>query len=124
DERLAEFGISPREIIAAVAQAAGELRLPHPLHVHANNLGMPGNWATTLETMRSLDGHRAHLAHIQFHSYGGDPADPATFCSAVEPLAEYFSEHENLSLDVGQVLLGRTTSMTGDNAVGHYLSRL
>jgi formylmethanofuran dehydrogenase subunit A len=124
DERLAEFDLSPREIIAAIAQAAGELRLPHPLHVHANNLGMPGNWATTLDTMRSLDGHRAHLAHIQFHSYGGDPVDPATLCSAVEPLAEYFNEHDNLSIDVGQVLFGRTTSMTGDSAVGHYLSRL
>ena len=124
DEKLPEFGISPRQIIAAVAQASAELRLPHPLHVHANNLGMPGNWATTLATMQSLEGRKAHLAHIQFHSYGGDPADPATFCSQVEPLADYFNAHDNLSVDVGQVLFGQTTSMTGDSAVGHYLSRL
>jgi formylmethanofuran dehydrogenase subunit A len=124
DERLAEFGISPREIIAAVTEAAGELQLPHPLHLHANNLGMPGNWTTTLDTMRCLDGHRGHLAHIQFHSYGGDPLDPSTFCSQVAPLAEYFNEHENLSLDVGQVLFGPTTTMTADSAVAHYLSRL
>jgi formylmethanofuran dehydrogenase subunit A len=124
DEKLAGFDISPRQIIAAVAQAAAELRLPHPLHVHANNLGMPGNWLTTLETMRSLEGRSAHLAHIQFHSYGGDPAEPTTFCSQVEPLADYFNSHTNLSLDVGQVLFGRTTSMTADSAVGHFLSRL
>lgn len=123
EERL-DCGLSPREIIAAVAGAAGELRLPHPLHLHCNNLGMPGNAATTLATMQALDGHRAHLAHIQFHSYGGNPNDPATFCSQVEPLVEYFNEHENLSLDVGQVLFGPTTSMTADSAVGHYLSRI
>ena len=122
--RAARFGITPRQIIAAVAQAAGELRLPHPLHLHCNNLGLPGNGATTLETMQALDGHRAHLAHIQFHSYGGDPNDAATFCSQVEPLVEYFNEHENLTVDVGQVLFGHTTSMTGDSAVGHYLSRI
>ncbi|HEV2972899.1 MAG TPA: formylmethanofuran dehydrogenase subunit A [Pirellulales bacterium] len=124
DEKLAGFDISPRQIIAAIAQAAAELRLPHPLHIHANNLGMPGNWSTTLETMRSLEGRSAHLAHIQFHSYGGRPEEPTTFCSQVEPLADYFNSQANLSLDVGQVVFGRTTSMTADSAVGHFLSRL
>jgi formylmethanofuran dehydrogenase subunit A len=123
DERL-DCGLSPREIIATVARAAGELRLPHPLHLHCNNLGMPGNAATALATMQALDGHRAHLAHIQFHSYGGDPNDPATFSSQVEPLVEHFNDHENLSLDVGQVLFGPTVGMTADSAVGHYLSRI
>jgi formylmethanofuran dehydrogenase subunit A len=123
DERLG-CGVSPREIITAVARAAGELRLPHPVHLHCNNLGMPGNAATTLATMHALDGHRAHLAHIQFHSYGGDPNDVSTFSSDVEPLVEYFNEHDNLSFDVGQVLFGPTTSMTADSAVGHYLSRI
>ena len=52
-------------------EAAGELKFPHPVHMHATHLGLPGNWSTTLETMRALEGHRAHLAHIQFHSYGG-----------------------------------------------------
>ena len=28
-------------------------RLPHPVHIHCNNLGMPGNWTTTLETMKA-----------------------------------------------------------------------
>lgn len=123
EERL-DCGLSPREIIAAVAQAAGELRLPHPLHLHCNNLGLAGNAATTLETMKSLDGHRAHLAHIQFHSYGGDPNDPATFASQVEPLVEYFNAHDNLSVDVGQVNFAPTISMTGDSAVGYFLSRI
>jgi formylmethanofuran dehydrogenase subunit A len=124
DEPIPLDGITPREIIAAVAQAAAELGLPHPMHLHCNNLGLPGNWQTTLETMRSLEGRRAHFAHIQFHSYGGDPNDGASFGSQVEPLVEYFNSRDNLTVDIGQVLFGRTVSMTGDSAVGHYLSRL
>ncbi len=124
DAKMPGYAISPRQIVAAVVRAAEELALPHPLHLHCNNLGLPGNWSTTLETMRSLEGRRGHLAHIQFHSYGGDPNDGGSFDSQVEPLAEYFNSHENLTVDVGQVLFGRTTSMTGDSAVGHYLSRL
>ena len=49
-----------------------ELGLPHPLHLHCNNLGTPGNVATTLETMKVLEGTAAHMAHLQFHAYGGD----------------------------------------------------
>ncbi len=118
------FGVTARQIIVAVAEAAAQLNLPHPLHLHANNLGVPGNWETTLETMRALEGRRAHLAHIQFHSYGGEPNDPHSLCSRVGPLVDYFNSHDNLSVDVGQVLFGPTVSMTGDSAVGQYLSRL
>ena len=50
-----------------------DLGLPHPVHVHCNNLGVPGNWRTTLDTLDTLEGRRAHLAHLQFHAYGGKP---------------------------------------------------
>ena len=43
----------------SVAQAAVDLGLPHPVHIHCNNLGMPGNWTTTLATMEALEGRRA-----------------------------------------------------------------
>jgi formylmethanofuran dehydrogenase subunit A len=124
DTPIDGFHVTPRQILSGIADAANELKLPHPLHVHANRLGVPGNWETTLETMKALDGRRTHLAHIQFHSYGGSPTRAGTFCSQVAPLVEWFNAHENLSVDVGQVLFGPTTSMTGDSAVGHYLSRL
>ena len=64
-------GVTPRSVIETVATAVHELGLPHPVHVHCNNLGVPGNWRTTLDTLDTLDGRRAHLAHMQFHSYGG-----------------------------------------------------
>ena len=103
---------------AGVAQAANELRLPHPVHIHCNNLGMPGNWTTTLETMKALEGHRGHITHIQFHSYGGGDGDENTFNSKVVPLAEYVNAHPNITVDVGQVMFGETTSMTGDGPLG------
>ena len=71
DTPVDHFGVTPRQIIRSMAQAVDELRLPHPVHIHTNNLGLPGNWTTTLETMKLLEGHRGHLTHIQFHSYGG-----------------------------------------------------
>lgn len=115
------FNITPRQIIQSIAQAAGELGYPHPVHIHANNLGLPGNWTTTLATMQALEGRRGHLTHIQFHSYGGGACDEETFNSKVAPLAEYVNTHPNLTVDVGQVLFGDTTSMTGDGPLGYYL---
>jgi len=124
DDHVAHFDLTPRQIIQGLAAAADRLATPHPIHLHCNNLGMPGNWQTTLATMQALEGQRGHLTHIQFHSYGGGEAEETSFSSRSSGLIEYFNSHENLSVDVGQVLFGPTTSMTGDGPVGHYLSRL
>jgi formylmethanofuran dehydrogenase subunit A len=124
DERVDHFGVTPRQIIGEMARAVDELRLPHAVHIHSNNLGLPGNWTTTLETMNALEGHRGHITHIQFHSYGGGEGDENTFNSKVAPLAEYVNAHEKVTVDVGQVLFGETTSMTGDGPLGYYLSKI
>ncbi len=124
DDVVDHFRVTPRQILTELARVGDELGLPHPAHVHGPNLGLPGNWETTLETLKALNGHRAHLAHIQFHSYGGSPADLSRFDSRVPVLADYINAHPNLSVDVGQVMFGETTSMTADGAVGHYLHKL
>ena len=124
DDRVEHFDVTPREILLALARATDDLGLPHPIHVHGLNLGLPGNSRTTLETMEALDGHRAHLAHIQFHSYGGSPDKLGGFDSQVAPLAAYLETHKNLSVDVGQVMFGPTVSMTADAAVGQYLHQV
>ena len=124
DDRVDEFDVSPREIVVALADAVDALRLPHPLHFHGLNLGLPGNWRHALEGMKALDGRRVHMAHIQFHSYGGSPDDPSDFGSEVGPLAEFVNTHEGVSVDVGQVMFGETTSMTADGPTGHYLANL
>ncbi len=136
DDEVPAFHVTPRQIIQNLAQTAMDLGLPHPVHIHCNNLGLPGNWTTTLDTMQALEGRRAHLTHIQFHSYGGesDPASggrrpsgkssPEPFSSKVTQLVDYVNSHPNLTVDVGQVLFGETTSMTGDGPLGYYLHQV
>ncbi|MSR30649.1 MAG: formylmethanofuran dehydrogenase subunit A [Gemmataceae bacterium] len=124
DEQVGHFSCTPRQIIQGLAQTAMDLELPHPVHVHCNNLGLPGNWRTTLATMEALEGRRAHLTHVQFHSYGGEPDRQDLFSSKTLELAEYVNDHPNLTVDVGQVLFGNTTSMTGDGPLGYYLHKV
>ncbi len=124
DQVVSGFNVTPRQIIRSITQAANSLNLPHPVHIHTNNLGMPGNWTTTLETMRTLDGLQAHLTHIQFHSYGGGDGSESSLHSQVAPLAEWINQQSNLTVDVGQVMFGRTTSMTGDGPLGYYLQQV
>lgn len=121
DQKIDHFDVTPRQIVSEITRATNRLKLPHPVHIHCNNLGMPGNWRTTLETMRALEGSRGHITHIQFHSYGGGDADETTFCSMVQPLAEYVNNNSNISVDVGQVMFGETTSMTADGPLGYFL---
>jgi formylmethanofuran dehydrogenase subunit A len=124
DAPVAHFDVTARQIIQSLSQTAMDLGLPHPVHIHCNNLGLPGNWKTTLGTMEALEGRRAHLTHIQFHSYGGEPDNQAAFASQVPALAECVNAHTNLTVDVGQVLFGDTTSMTGDGPLGYYLHKV
>ncbi len=124
DDVVPGFDVSPRQIVQAITHAGNELKLPHPVHIHCNQLGMPGNWTTTLQTMQATEGRRAHFTHIQFHSYGGGPDDQGTFCSKVPVLADYVNTHKNITVDVGQVMFGETTSMTGDGPLGHFLHRV
>jgi formylmethanofuran dehydrogenase subunit A len=122
DDEVTGFGVTPRQIIVSLAEASMELRLPHPVHIHCNNLGIAGNWQATLETMKALEGRPGHLAHIQFHSYGGRPG--GLFASRVIELAEYVNTHPNLTVDIGQVLFGDTTSMTGDGPLAYILHQI
>ena len=112
-------GITPRQVIETVATAVDELGLPHPVHVHCNNLGVAGNYRTTLDTLRTLDGHRAHLAHIQFHAYGGRPGGRPR--SRAPELADYLNTHPELSADVGQVMFGPAMTMTADAPISAVL---
>ena len=124
EDNVSGFGVTPRDIVRNITRAADELKLPHAAHIHCNQLGMPGNWTTTLDTMAAVEGRRGHFTHIQFHSYGGGPDDQGTFCSKVPQLAEYVNSHPNITVDVGQVVFGETTSLTGDGPLGHFLHKV
>jgi formylmethanofuran dehydrogenase subunit A len=123
DQPLHQFSNTPRQIIRALAKAADAVGLSHPLHIHCNALGMPGNWQTTLATMQAVGQCRGHFAHIQFHSYRGAD-DEVNFGSAVDPLVEYVNGHPNLTVDVGQVMFGNTMAMTGDSPLAWYLQQI
>lgn len=112
DTPVPPFDITPREIVTGLAQAVDELGLPHPIHLHANHLGEPGNTATTLATMQALSGHRVHFTHIQFHSY--DVSERGGFASGAPRIAEYINQHPEFTCDVGQLVFGRATTMTSD----------
>ena len=118
DQPLATKGITPRAILETLADAANSLELPHPVHIHCNNLGVPGNAAVTLATMRALSGRRAHFTHLQFHAYGG----PAWTSGAV-PVIEYVNSHAEVSVDVGQVMFGPATTITADGPVEYLLHK-
>jgi formylmethanofuran dehydrogenase subunit A len=124
DADVGGLAVTPRAILTGLADAVNELRLPHAVHIHCNHLGLPGNAATTQATMDALSGRRAHLTHIQFHSYGGTFGDQATFASRVPELAAIVNRSPDLTVDVGQVLFGDTTSMTADGPVGYFLHRV
>jgi formylmethanofuran dehydrogenase subunit A len=112
-------GVTPRQVIEAIGGAVHELGLPHPVHVHCNNLGVAGNWRTTLDTLHTLEGRRAHLAHLQFHAYGGRPG--GRMRSRAPDLVEYLGAHPEFSADVGQVMFGSATTMTADAPVSERL---
>lgn len=114
--------VTPAKIIASLAAMVDDLKLPHPVHLHCNNLGAPGNIGTTLETMKVLEGHRAHMAHLQFHAYGGD--DWHTLRSEAATLAEYFNSQPNLTADAGAILFGDAVTITADGPWQHLLYQL
>jgi formylmethanofuran dehydrogenase subunit A len=120
-EEHVHYRITPRAVIAALARAVHELGVPHPLHVHASNLGVPGNVDSTLATMAAAEGRRIHLTHVQFHSYGAE--GDRKFSSAAARVAEAVNRLPNVSIDVGQIMFGQTVTASGDSMLQHRNAR-
>lgn len=118
-DELTDEGLTPRKIIKAFIDTVNKRGFPHPPHIHCNNLGHSGNYVTTLETMKTAEGQRAHIAHIQFHSYGGElgrnPVSEAT------KIIDYVNNNPNITCDVGQVMFGKSTIMTADAPLAYVL---
>jgi formylmethanofuran dehydrogenase subunit A len=121
DEPHPHYRISPRRVIASLSRAVHELGVPHPLHVHASNLGVPGNADSTLATIAAAEGLPIHLTHLQFHSYGTE--GDRKFSSAAWRIAEAVNAAPNVSLDVGQVIFGQTVTASGDSPLQHRNAR-
>jgi formylmethanofuran dehydrogenase subunit A len=119
DQPLEGRGVSARAILETLTDAVNALQLPHPTHIHGNNLGQPGNSATTLATMQALAGRRAHFTHLQFHCYGG--AEGTGWASAAARVIDYVNSHPEISTDVGQVMFGPAATITADGPVEYLL---
>lgn len=112
DDEVPFYEITSRRILEVLQRAVVDLRVPHPIHVHCNNLGVPGNVETALATMEAAQGLPMHLAHIQFYGYGSEGS--RGFSSATARLLDGFRRHPNITMDVGQVLFGQTVTVSGD----------
>jgi formylmethanofuran dehydrogenase subunit A len=118
DDQVPNFGITPREIIRGLAKVNKILNLPHTIHLHTNNLGIPGNFVTTLETMKALENLSSdgkpvcHITHLQFSSFGGE--DWGSMQSAAGDISKYINNHSHMTVDMGQVVFTDTTTMTAD----------
>lgn len=112
DDEVPGTGVSQRRIAEALQGAVDRLGLPHPLHLHCANLGVPGNVETALATIEATAGGRVHLAHLQFYAYGTE--GPRKFSSAAPRLAEAVNGHDHLTVDVGQVMFGQTVTVSCD----------
>ncbi|MEN3383730.1 MAG: formylmethanofuran dehydrogenase subunit [Hyphomicrobiales bacterium] len=112
DDEVPWYGVSSRAIVKALQRAVHDLGVPHPLHVHCNNLGMAGNVETALATIAAAEGLPLHLAHLQFYGYGKE--GERGFSSAAPQLAEAVNGAKTVTIDVGQVMFGQTVTISSD----------
>ncbi|NIM44119.1 MAG: formylmethanofuran dehydrogenase subunit A [Nitrososphaeria archaeon] len=128
DEKVPYFEITPREIVRGLCRINQELQLPHAIHVHANKIGTPGNYLTTIETMdcvRDLaNGEKPiiHMTHVQFNGLSGNSW--INVGSGAPAIAEYVNKNRHVSIDLGQVIFTDTTTMTADGPFQYGLYRL
>jgi formylmethanofuran dehydrogenase subunit A len=128
DDTVPHFNITPREIIRGLCKVNKLLGLPHTIHVHTNNLGKPGNYATTLETMKCVedlakgDKPVIHITHCQFSAFKG--RDWYSFASGAEEIANYVNNHSHVTIDMGQIVFTDTTTMTADGPFQFILYQL
>jgi formylmethanofuran dehydrogenase subunit A len=112
DDVVPCYGVSSRAIVKTLQRAVHELGVPHPLHVHCNNLGLAGSAETALATIAAAEGLPLHLAHLQFYGYGKEGG--RGFSSAAARLAEAVNATKSVTVDVGQVMFGQTVTISSD----------
>jgi formylmethanofuran dehydrogenase subunit A len=112
DDVVPQYGVTSRDIVKTLQRATHDAGVPHPLHVHCNNLGMAGNVDSALATIAAAEGLPLHLAHLQFYGYGRE--GPRGFSSAAARLAEAVNRANNVTIDVGQVMFGQTVTISLD----------
>ena len=132
DDVVPYFDTTPREIITGLLKANEYLGLPHSMHIHQNNLGNPGNYQLTIDSLKLAEGIKTknkfgreqvmHSTHLQFHSYGG--TGWGDFESKAKEVMDYVNKNKAITVDTGNVTLDETTTMTADGPFEHHLHSL
>ncbi|MDR2830363.1 MAG: formylmethanofuran dehydrogenase subunit A [Methanobrevibacter sp.] len=131
DDPAPYFDVTSREVITALAKANEKLALPHSIHLHTNDLGHPGNYETTVESMKAIKDisknspirdQTVHMTHVQYHSYAG--TNWRDFESAAPDVAKFINGNDYVTCDVGQITLDETTTMTADGPMEFDLHQL
>ena len=112
DDVVPFYGLTSRRIVLALQEAVSGLGVPHPLHVHCNNLGLAGSAETAQATIRAAGDRPLHLAHLQFYGYGTE--GKRGISSAASELAEEVNRTPGVTIDVGQVMFGPTVTVSSD----------
>ncbi len=112
DDIVPQYGVSSRQILESLNIANENLKIPHPVHVHCNNLGTAGNIKSILNTIDAAQGRRMHLAHIQFYGYGDK--GKKGFSSSAYELAEKVNKNGNITVDIGQIMFKPTMTISSD----------
>src|SRR5690606_3861975 len=112
DDVVPSSGVSSRRVVKTLQAAVTSLGVPHPLHVHCNNLGASGAAETAAETIAAAEGVPMHLAHLQFYSYGTE--GKRKFSSEAARLAELVNSTPEITIDIGQVMFGQTVTISSD----------
>ena len=126
DEPNIHFEITPREVIHGLAEVNEMLGMPMSLHLHTNNLGHPGNWEITRDSlaipsdvepnqktvvewaetkMNARRKQSVYLAHAQFSAFGG--TSWRDFQSGVAELVDYVNKSDHVVIDNGAVPFGQ-----------------
>jgi formylmethanofuran dehydrogenase subunit A len=121
DDVVPFYELTSRKIVETLQRAIADLKVPHPVHLHCNNLGIPGNVSTAIATIAAAQGKPLHLAHLQFYAYGDEGGHG--FSSGAAALAAAVNAAPNVTVDVGQVMFRQTVTISSDvlrqfNAVG------
>ncbi len=123
------FDVTPAEILQGLGEVNEKLGLPHSVHVHCNNLGHPGNYKTTIESMKLFERIRTrrnrqnlHVTHVQFNAYAG--TSWRDFETGAPMVADYINSVDHLTFDLGQLIFGPAVTMTADGPVEYANSRM
>jgi len=143
DEANIHFGVTPREMIHGLCEINELLGLPMSMHLHCNNLGQPGCFEITkdsleipsqIKTKQNLDVEWAetkvdskrkqsvYLTHAQFNSFGG--TSWGDFESGTKAIIDHVNQTDYIVMDSGCVPFGEATVMTGDGPAIHNLYKL